>query len=120
MKKLITLFILAALLIPSAGLYAQDDGQRSVDDSTIEESLREEGLDQRPEVVEMSESEVTGEAPSSGFVDDDGNPISDEDYNKMREDDKSRAQRNRIILVVGLVVIAGAVGGAVVYKKKNK
>lgn len=123
MKKLFVIFVLALTLLTFTPALAHDgeDHTHSVDNEVIEESLKKEGLDQAPGVVEVPKQEMLGEAPSSGFVDEAGNPISDEDYNQMREDDKARTSRNRLILggVVGVLAVGGVTTGLILSKKKR-
>lgn len=111
MKKLFSLIVIAFTVFTFTPAFAQDDGTRSVDSSVIDESLKEKGLDKAPGVVEVPKSEMLGEKPYSGWKDEDGNPISDEDYAKMQDEDKARARRNSLILVgVLLIVAAGGIG----------
>lgn len=120
MKKIFVIIVLTLTALTFTPAIAQDDGMRSVENERIEESLRERDLDEAPGVVEVPEIEMQGEAPSSGFVDENGNPISDEDYNKMLEDDKARAQRNRIIAGVAVVVVAGTAVAIFIKRSKAK
>lgn len=101
-------------------VYAQsnDPNTNSVDDQTIEERLREQGLDEAPAPIEMQEPELRGEAPSSGFVDDDGNPISQEDYDSIRSAEESNAAKNSVYLI-GVLAVVAIVGTAVVIKKQR-
>lgn len=121
MKKL--LIILAAFTLltfaPVSAQNADSNETRSVDSSVIEDSLREKGLDEAPGVVEVEESEMLGQEPYSGFVDEDGNPISDEDYEKMRKESSGVQWKNIAILAGGLVLVGGAVAGVIVAKKRK-
>lgn len=119
MKKIFSILVLTISLVSFVPVFAHETGAphtHSVDDAVIEESLKEKGLDKAPGVVEVPEREMLGEAPYSGYVDDNGNPISDEDYNKMQEDEDARTQRNRIIGGVAIAIIA-AIAAAILIKR---
>lgn len=107
----------ASFLI-SVPVFAQDDGIRSTDDASIEKRLKEQGLDKAPGVVEVPKSEMQGEKPSSGFVDENGRPLSDEEYNKIREEERKGVfQKYPWIAPVLLLGIAGGIVLAVIRKK---
>lgn len=119
MKKLhialISVLTLTLIAIPATSTYAQT---RSADDADIQRRLEDEGLDQAPEVIEVDEIEWRGEAPSSGFVDSDGNPLSDEEYEEYQEENsKGIFRKHPWILPLVIVAIAGSV---LVVRKKRK
>ncbi len=67
---------------------------------------------------QLNNREFEGIEPTSGFVDDDGNPISIEEYNRIRErESQSIIQREPLVsaLVFGLIV-----GVAVYMTRKRK
>lgn len=123
MKKLFGTIILAAILVTPAAVLAHETGEdhtHSVDDSVIEERLNREGLNEAPDAIEMPESTIRGEEETSGFVDDDGNPISIEDYNEARERETGMQWGNIAILIAVLTVIGGGIVFAVIKLKSKK
>lgn len=123
MKRLFGTIILAAILVTPAAVLAHEAGEdhtHSVDDSVIEERLNREGLNEAPDAIEMPESTIRGEEETSGFVDDDGNPISIEDYNEARERETGMQWGNIAILIAVLTVIGGGIVFAVIKLKSKK
>src|SRR5690606_4210217 len=118
MKKFLITLAVIATITPFAPV-AVSAQTTSVDDSKIEQSLREKNLDQKPGVVEVEESTIQGQKPSSGFIDENGNPISQEQYDRMREDEKGVKWLN-VGLVLGALAIVGGTIVAVVSITKNK
>ena len=115
MKKPLLFIALTLSLVLLTPVVASAQTQ-SAPDSRIQQRLEEEGLDQAPEEITVPESQLLGEEPTSGFVDDNGNPISIEEHNSIRENE-SGVQWNNIALVLGIVAI---IGGAVYFVKKSK
>lgn len=115
-KKIFTV-VLASFLI-SVPVFAHDGDVHTTDDASIEKRLQEQGLDKAPGVVEVPKSEMQGEKPSSGFVDENGRPLSDEEYNKIREEQsKGIFQKYPWIIPVVLVLAVGGI--AIVFKLKK-
>ena len=115
MKKFIALLILSLVFVAAPnGVSAQTE---TVDDSNIEQRLGEEGLNEAPEAIELEESTIVGEEETSGFVDDEGNPISADEFEQIREEE-SGTQWANIALVGGAVVVLA--GGIALVAKSNK
>lgn len=112
---LLSIFVLAA----PVAVHAQTT---TVDDSTIQNSLQEQGLDQAPEVITVPETQMVGPERSSGFVDDNGQPISEEEYAKIREEQSKGIFEKQPILsaLVGLVILGGIVGLVVMLVARSK
>jgi hypothetical protein len=62
-------------------------------------------------------STYVGIGASSGYVDEDGCPVSQEDYDKQVAADKKSAQTRSMIVGAGVLI---AVAGIVIYKKRKK
>jgi hypothetical protein len=123
MKKLFGIIILAFTLltvVPVAAHETGEDHTHSVDSEVIEESLREQGLDQAPGVVEVPKSEMQGQKPYSGWVDEDGNPLSDEEYAKIQDEKSGMQWKNIAIALVGLTVVGGGVAALAIALNKRK
>ncbi len=120
MKKLYTtlasLLLLTVLVLPAVSVSAQT---LEADNQDIQNRLEQEGLDEAPAPIEVDDVEWSGEAPSSGFVDEDGNPISEEEYEKIREENsKGIFEKQPWIIPVVIAAVAG-VALAVVLKKRK-
>lgn len=118
--KHLQIFFLAtiSLIVFNTGsrVIAQD---ASVDNDTIQQRLEEEGLDKAPEPIQVQERQMSGEKPSSGWVDENGKPLSDEEYAERRENQKGLLKKYPWLLPVILVILGGAVLAAVKLKKKK-
>lgn len=92
--------------------------QRSTDSESIQQRLEEEGLDEAPDIVEVEDIEYSGQEPSSGFVDENGNPLSDEEYAEWREEnEKGFLRKNPWVLPVVLVLVTAGAFAAMKRKK---
>ena len=101
------LFAVVPVMAHDGHVHAQDS---SVDDSTIEQSLEEQNLDEAPAPVEVEESELVGPEPYSGFVDDEGNPLTDEEYEAYREEQsKGIFEKQPWLIALAVVVLGGLV-----------
>lgn len=116
MKKILILAVLIAsfgILIPSAVLAETS----TVDDSAIEKSLREQGLDKAPKPVEIKPAELYGLEPSSGFVDENGKALSDEEYAAYRKEQEKGIFEKYPFVSAGLGIV---IIGLVAYKIKKR
>lgn len=114
-KTLLVSILSLTILASSPLVLAQT---RSTDSESIQQRLEEEGLDEAPEVIEVEESTMSGVEPSSGFVDENGDPLSDEEYAAWREDnEKGFLKKNPWVMPVALALIAGGVFVALKRKK---
>ena len=69
-----------------------------------------------PQEINVQPSEVKLVEPTSGFVDDEGNPISIEEWNKIR-DEESKPKWWAIIAVIAVV---GGVAVSIIAVSKNR
>ncbi len=115
-KSLLVLPALLLTLVFASPALAQTS---TTDDSNIQESLQQEGVNEAPKPVEVEEVQLRGTEPYSGFVDENGNPMSDEEYAAYLEDQKGVFKKYPWVLPVALLVIAGVVVGLTVSRKKK-
>lgn len=109
------MFLALTLSLPVA-VHAQTS---TVDNSKIEESLRANGVDKAPGVVEVPKSEMKGLEPSSGFVDKNGKPLSDAEYAQYLKDQEGVFKKYPWILPLVVVVLVGGVLASYMHKKKK-
>jgi hypothetical protein len=115
-KKVFTIMFASILISVPVIAHAQTS---SVDDSKIEESLRANGVDKAPDVVDVPKSEMRGLEPSSGFVDKNGKPLSDAEYAQYLKDNEGIFKKYPWILPIVVLVIGGGIVFVVQHKKKN-
>ncbi len=104
------------LFTPAVAM-AHDGETHSADDATIEHNLKEQGLDKAPEPVTIPKSEMYGLKPSSGFVDENGKPLSDEEYAAYRKEQEKGIFEKYPFVTAGLAL---GVTGLIVYKVKKR
>ena len=78
----------------------------SVDDSAIEQQLKEKGLDKRPGPVEVPAMEFEGLEPTSGFVDDSGRALSDTEYQEYLKNQEKGIFEKYPLLIAGLITLS--------------
>lgn len=115
-----SLLVLPALLLTFAFATPALAQTGTADDSNIQESLQQEGVNEAPKPVEVDDIEMRGSEPYSGFVDENGNPMSDEEYAAYLEDQKGVFKKYPWLLPVLLVAVGGAVFLAVKASKRRK
>ena len=91
----------------------------AVDDSVVEQRLRDQGLDRAPGVVEVPPMELHGFEQTSGYVDENGRALSEAEYQKYREDQEKGIFQKYPIIIVALFVLLGA-GAFVLVKRKKR
>lgn len=92
---------------------------RTADDEAIQQSLEDQGLDEQPERLEFQESTMGGQERSSGFVDENGDPISKEEWDEIRQREEEGLIRQPVFYIT--VLLIGLVGvGYLVYRKSRK
>lgn len=77
----------------------------TVDDSTIQSSLEEKGLDKAPEPLTVPDITLSGEKPYSGLKDENGNPLSDEEFAAYREEQSKGALQKYPLVVGGIAIL---------------
>lgn len=119
MKYLKLFFVTILSLTIINGLAVASAQDASVDDSRIQQRLEEEGVDQAPAPVQVQERQMLGEKPSSGWVDENGKPLSDEEYAAwQKENNKGVFKKYPWLLPVVLIGGGAVVFGIVKARKK--
>lgn len=88
MKKFKILFVLALCIITLSGVSAVHAQTSTTEDSQIRQSLEQEGVSDAPAPVKVEGVELRGSKPYSGFVDENGKPMSDEEYSAWKDSQK--------------------------------
>lgn len=91
----------------------------STENSRIEQRLEQEGLNEAPDVVEVEQRTMQGEAPSSGFVDENGRPLSDDEYKNWNNQQKGIFRKYPWLLPVMLLAVGGVVFAVIKISKKR-
>lgn len=107
---------IAPLFIPTQStISAQTDETMQAEDSDIDQALEDAGVEQ-PEAPNFTEPTVNEGHETGGYVDADGNPISKEEFEAIRDKaEEGNGLSSLIIVAVGVAVLL--VGGILIGKK---
>ena len=117
-KTIKTLLIITTL---TTALFISFSGTANAGFSQKAKSCVDFGEEEVKQRKDLDGDGMIGLKPSSGFVDEKGCTLSDEEYAKVREDrEKNIFQRSPVGVAIFVVVVIGGVAGTIILRKKRK